>query len=1056
MAEPERSARPGPSKVRPWPASPFSGTAATPGRGSFVPSGVAWYRKHFTLPQSLASDRVYVEFDGVMANSDVYVNGTHLGHHPYGYASFRYDMTSSVQFGTADNVIAVKTDTTVQPAERFYAGAGIYRHVRVVAVNPVHVDQYATFVTTPTPTTTAATVHVTTTVVNSGSAAASVSVSGVVSDPSGTALAPVRTPAQTIAAAASASFTFDVPVASPRLWDLTTPNMYELVTSVDVGNTAVDDDITAFGIRELTFKGGLTLNGKPVWLQGAANHQDFHGLGMAPPQRAIQRRLAQLKALGVNALRTAHEPPSPDFLDLTDRMGFLVLDEFSDVWTAHKYTDVGDYAAFFNVAATTPTGLPAVPAVTGVTNANATWWQVDFTGWIMRDRNHPSVALYSVGNEIHDGIGARTPILTKMIAMSRALDPSRYDTQALLDPATSGDVSPGATNGLLDVWGDNYDVTTCISALANAPTKSGVLTEMTMSTSTWSTVLANPGFSGEFVWTGVDYLGESVTSTGDPVASYPTVGNAGNALMDALGTTNPNGYAWQPVWGVPRTTPPATGTTAAKVVLAADHPTLLTDGNDVSFVKATIADASGNVVTSATSPGDVRRDRSGHDSGGGQREHDGGNVPRQRARGLQRRRVRDRPGDGRRDDHRDGASGQPDQRLRDGDGIRRHVRAVRDLRDLQLKKQGSRSVAIEVAVEVEGPQAWRRPVARDRSLRARGQVFVSRRHGTDAHVETAAVGGEPGRVVLPGRIELGHVRGGAEGRRRARARGRPDVALALTARPRRGKEDGQSVARKDRIGVVHAGLIQLHDGGRSAVDRALDRRAVDVVVPRPVGSVIDLGSVGRDERLDVVLHGVEACDRGHLGKVRVGVGAHGGEEIVSACARVPPDGTEDERQPVGRRRRIELERTGRVHVVEQRDASERREPVGPGRDVQVRRSRSPRAGAPEKAGELVGEEAETAFGGRGLQFGDDHGRPERLGRVAGRRGVRSVGPRLRGAVGSRVRAGAGVWRGAGGVDAAARVRDEDPEELLDGPATGQEARDESDATTDRHSFAAHG
>jgi beta-galactosidase len=545
---------------------------------------------------------VYVEFDGVMANSDVYVNGAHLGHHPYGYASFRYDMTSNVQFGTADNVISVKTDTTVQPAERFYAGAGIYRHVRVVAANAVHVDQYATFVTTPTPTTSSATVHVTTTVVNSGSAAASVTVSGVVSDPTGAALAPVRTAAQTIAGAGSASFAFDVPVANPRLWDLTAPNMYQLVTSVDVGSATVDDDVTPFGIRSLAFNGGLTLNGKRVWLQGAADHQDFHGLGMAAPQRAVQRRLAQLKALGVNAIRTAHDPPSPDFLDLTDRMGFLVLDEFADVWTAHKYTDVGDYAAFFNVAATTPTGMPAVPAVTGVTNASATWWQVDFTGWIMRDRNHPSVALYSVGNEIHDGIGTRTPILTKMIAMSHALDPSRDDTQALLDPATAGDVSPGATNALLDVWGDNYDVPTCVSALANAPTKSGVLTEMTMTTSTWSTVLATPGFAGEFVWTGVDYLGEAVTSTGDPVASYPTIGNAGNALMDALGTTNPNGYAWQPIWGVPKTTPPATGTTPAKVVVAADHPTVLTDANDLSFVKATIADAAGNVVTSATNP----------------------------------------------------------------------------------------------------------------------------------------------------------------------------------------------------------------------------------------------------------------------------------------------------------------------------------------------------------------------------------------------------------------------------------------------------------------------
>ena len=169
-----------------------------------MPSGIAWYRKHFTLPQSLSGQRVFVELDGVMENSDVYINGTHLGHHPYGWVSFRYELTASVTFGTSDNVIAVKTDTTTQPAERYYAGAGIYRHVRIVAANPVHVDQWATFVTTPSPTTTSATVHVTTTMVNSGTASQSVTVQGIVSDPSGAALAPVTTAAQSIAAGASA------------------------------------------------------------------------------------------------------------------------------------------------------------------------------------------------------------------------------------------------------------------------------------------------------------------------------------------------------------------------------------------------------------------------------------------------------------------------------------------------------------------------------------------------------------------------------------------------------------------------------------------------------------------------------------------------------------------------------------------------------------------------------------------------------------------------------------------------------------------------------------
>jgi beta-galactosidase len=571
------------------PANPFSETAATIGRGGYVPSGVAWYRKHFTLDQTLSGKRVFIEFDGIMENSDVYINGTHLGHHPYGYVTLRYDMTAGVKFGTPDNVIAVRCDTSVQPAERFYAGAGIYRHVRVLATDPVHVDQWATFVQVPAPTAASATVKVQTSVLNSGTTAQSVTVQGVVSDPTGTALAPVTTAAQNIAAGTSASFTFSVPVMNPKLWDLATPNMYQLVTRVQVGGAAVDDDVTPFGIRELQFNGGMTLNGKAVRFQGIANHQDFHGLGMAAPQRAMQRRLAQLKAIGVNAIRTAHDPPSPDFLELTDRMGFLVLDEFADVWTEHKYTDVGDYAAYFNQASTGSTGMPALPTATKGTK----WWEVDFSGWIMRDRNHPSVALYSMGNEIHDSIGVRTPILTEMVAISHELDPAHDDTQALLDPATSGDVG-GATNTLLDVWGDNYDVNSVVTAEANAPTKSGLLTENGQQTSTWTTIVATPAFTGQFIWTGTDYLGEAN-------GLWPTVGNNG-ALVDELGTVRSQGYAWQGVWGAPKTSPPLTGNGATKVVLTADHSTILTDWNDVSFVKAAISNATGAVVTSSSTP----------------------------------------------------------------------------------------------------------------------------------------------------------------------------------------------------------------------------------------------------------------------------------------------------------------------------------------------------------------------------------------------------------------------------------------------------------------------
>jgi beta-galactosidase len=571
---------------------PFDSAAATTGRGAYVPSGIGWYRNHFTLPTTVTSGRqVYVEFDGVMGNSTIYLNGTQLGNHPYGYVSFRYDATKSIKFG-AENVIAVKTDTSIQPASRFYAGAGIYRRVRVIATDPVHIDQYATYVQTPAPTTTSATVQVSTSVVNSGTASASVSVQGIVSDAAGTALAPVSAAAQTIAAGASASFTFSVPVANPKLWDLANPNMYQLLTNVVVGGTTVDDDVTPFGIREIKFSTGMTINGKSVKFQGVCNHQDFHGLGLAAPQRAMQRRLAQLKAIGVNAIRTAHDPPSPEFLDLTDRMGMLVLDEFTDVWGAQKYQDKGDYAMYFNKAPTNPTGMPALPSsATGT----ASWWKVDFTGWIMRDRNHPSVALYSVGNEIHDGIGTRTPILTIMVAMSHQLDPSRSVTQALLQPKAGVDIG-GATNTLLDVWGDNYHVDSALTAMVSAPTKSGLITEMGTETSTWSQVTANAGLTGEFMWTGVDYMGERD-------GGWPSIGGNGG-LMDDLGAVKPLGYQWSAIWGGPSKSAPPSGAKAGQVVLTADHPTLTTDVDDVSFVKAEVSGTSA-VTFAITGPGTI-------------------------------------------------------------------------------------------------------------------------------------------------------------------------------------------------------------------------------------------------------------------------------------------------------------------------------------------------------------------------------------------------------------------------------------------------------------------
>ena len=573
---------------------PFSETAPMTGRGGYLASGIGWYRNHFTLPPNVTSgQQVYVEFDGVMANSTVYVNGTALGTHPYGYVSFRYDMTKNIKFG-AENVIAVKTDTSLQPASRYYAGAGIYRHARVIATDPVHIDQWATYVNTPAPTTASATVKVTTSVVNSGTSSQSVSVQGIVSDASGTAVAPVTAAAQTIAAGASANFAFDVPVTNPKLWSLATPNMYQLLTQVQVGDKTVDDDVTPFGIRSLVYDGatGLNINGKNTKFNGVCLHQDYHGLGLAAPARAMQRRIAKLKQIGVNAIRTAHDPPSPDFLDLCDRMGVLVMDEFFDVWIGHKYSDVGDDAAFFSKTATNPTGMPAVPG----TATGATWYQVDVTGIVSRDRNHPSVALYSCGNEIRDSSTARNPILQKMVSIIHTLDLDGAVTQGLFRPSDSGDVT-GPNRTLYDVFGGNYRTDEVITAMGMAPKRAGVLTEMGTETATWDTVTGNPALTGLFMWTGVDYMGEHD-------GGWPSFGGNG-ALMDELGgTIRANGLAWAKIWGAPVTSSPPTGASAGKVTLTADHTEIMTDLNDVSFVKAAVSTDTA-ITFSITGPGTI-------------------------------------------------------------------------------------------------------------------------------------------------------------------------------------------------------------------------------------------------------------------------------------------------------------------------------------------------------------------------------------------------------------------------------------------------------------------
>jgi beta-galactosidase len=522
---------------------PFAESNPTGAGGGYLPSGIGWYRKHFTLAQDLSSSRVFIEFDGVMANSDVYINGYKLGNRPNGYVSFRYELTGHISFGSTGNVIAVRVNDSAQPASRWYTGAGIYRHVRVIATNPVHIDKWATYVTTPTVSTSQATVHVQTTVVNQGTGSQSVAIQATIVGPNGNKLMPVISSARNINASGSALFALDIQVANPSLWSTDSPDMYQVLTEVLAGGAAVDNDTTAFSIRTINFDpdNGFFLNGTNMKFKGVCLHHDMSGLGAAVPQRAWKRRLEQLKVLGVNAIRTSHNPVAPEFLDLCDKMGFLVMDEFFDVWKAHKVS--ADYATYFD-----------------------SWGVTDLTDTLLRDRNHPSIVLYSIGNEIRDSISTRLPIAENFVQICHSIDPTRPVTQGLFRPKDSGDY-PGAMLDVLDVFGVNYRSAELLEAQAITPHRPGVLTEMTPTTSNWNVVLSNPQITG---------------------------------MLDRVGTPREIGYTFQGLWSTTPVSRPNNGTTASRIVLSADQTTFTTDLNDVVYIKATICDSSNRLIPGAS------------------------------------------------------------------------------------------------------------------------------------------------------------------------------------------------------------------------------------------------------------------------------------------------------------------------------------------------------------------------------------------------------------------------------------------------------------------------
>lgn len=504
---------------------PFAKTNQTGGAGGWAAHGVGWYRKHFVLAPEQKGKRVYVEFDGVMHNSEVWINGVSLGKRPNGYVSFGYELSRHIKFGPANtNVIAVRTDTSAQPASRWYSGAGIYRHARLTVSDPVHLEPHATFVTTPSIGTNSARIRVQTRVVNDSAATRDISVATTIYGPPGSApdgAYAVSGESQKISVKAgmAADLVVDVEMPwAPRLWSLERPDLHSAGVRVTSGGGTLDEQRIAFGIRTAEFRAesGFWLNGENVRLYGVCLHHDASAFGAAVPLAAWERRLDKLRELGVNAIRTAHNPVAPEFLDLCDRMGFLVMDEFFDCWTVGK--NRYDYSLYFRE-----------------------WSKRDAADTIRRDRNHPSVILYSIGNEIHDTPKPRIaiPIAKELVEVCHANDPTRPVTQALFRPNVSGDYTNGLAD-LLDVIGTNYRDNELLAAQRAKPERKIVGTEQRHDRQTWLWLRDNPSHSGQFLWTGVDYLGET--------KSWPRIGHP-SGLLDRTAAIKPMAFERLSWWG---------------------------------------------------------------------------------------------------------------------------------------------------------------------------------------------------------------------------------------------------------------------------------------------------------------------------------------------------------------------------------------------------------------------------------------------------------------------------------------------------------------------------
>jgi beta-galactosidase/beta-glucuronidase len=481
---------------------------------AFLPGGIAWYRKTFTLPPDWAARRVGVEFDGVSRSSQVWLNGRRLGEHAYGYTSFNFDLTPFLKSAGA-NVLTVRVDRSRVDDSRWYPGSGIIRHVWLIACDPLHVARHGVYVTTPRVSAAQAQVKTQTLIRNDSDQALAVQLITEVVASNGVVLTlpEVR---ETIPAGGEQTFDQTGSLPNPNLWSLKSPSLYRLRSTVRAGDKERDVVETAFGVRSIRFDaaGGFFLNGAPLKLHGVCLHQDAGGLGGAAMLDCVwQRRLQILRDMGVNAVRCSHNPAPAFFYDLCDRLGLLVMDEAFDEWNGAKRKWVEGW----NV------GVPSHGA--GYAEYFDQWAEADVREMILRSRNHPSIILWSIGNEIdypndpfsfptegkkYDPHHPSAEILAqsgaKLARLVRQLDPTRPVTAGLANLKTSN--ATGLADQL-DVVGYNYQFEQYAPDMLKYPARKLVGTENGYGPNYFDLTQKDPRVSGQFLWVGIDYLGEA-------------------------------------------------------------------------------------------------------------------------------------------------------------------------------------------------------------------------------------------------------------------------------------------------------------------------------------------------------------------------------------------------------------------------------------------------------------------------------------------------------------------------------------------------------------------